>query len=73
MRQKILLVTAAIMCCTMSFAKTPKQQESYNYKRGVEALKDDKLDEGIRFLNQEVEEHPKNGYAYAWLASQLYL
>ena len=69
MKQKILLVAAAIMCCTMSFAKTPKQQESYNYKRGVEALKDDKLDEGIRFLNQEVEEHPKNGYAYAWLAS----
>ena len=69
MKQKILLVAAAIMCCTMSFAKTPKQQESYNYKRGVEALKDDKLDEGIRFLQHELEEHAKNGYAYAWMAS----
>ena len=69
MTKKILLVAAAIMCCTMSFAKTPKQPESYNYKRGVEAIQGDKFDEGIRFLRQELDEHAKNGYAYAWMGS----
>jgi clan AA aspartic protease (TIGR02281 family) len=69
MKQKFLLVAAAIMCCTMSFAKTPKQPESYNYQRGIELIKSDQVDEGIRFLEKELQQNPKNGYADAWLAA----
>ena len=69
MKQKILLVAAAILCCTMSFAKTQKQPDSYNYKRGVDAIQEFKNDEAIRYLNREIDENPKNGYAYVWLAS----
>ncbi len=68
MQQKILLVAAAIMCCTMSFAKTPQRPESYNYQRGIELLNSDQIDEGIKFLEKELDQNPKNGYADAWLA-----
>ena len=67
MNQKILLVAAAIMCCTISFAKEPKEPESYNYQRGIELLRSDQVDEGIKFLEKEL--NSKNGYAEAWLAA----
>ena len=67
MKQKILLVAVAIMCCTISFAKEPKEPESYNYQRGIELLRSDQVDEGIKFLEKEL--NSKNGYAEAWLAA----
>ena len=69
MKQKILMVAAAIMCCTMGFAKTPKQPESYNYQRGIELLRSDQIVEGIKYLEKELQQEPKNGYAEAWLAA----
>ena len=68
MKQKILLVAAAIMCCIHCNAK-PKEPDSYNYRRGVESAKELKTDEAIRYLNREIDDNPKNGYALTWLAS----
>lgn len=42
--------------------------ESYNYSRGVEAVQKEDFNEGLEYLNKELEENTKNGYAYAWLS-----
>ena len=44
------------------------RRESYNYQRGLEAIQDDNLEEALEYLNKEVIENPKNGYAYSWMA-----
>ena len=44
------------------------RRESYNYQRGLEAIQDDTLEEALEYLNKEVIENPKNGYAYSWMA-----
>lgn len=41
---------------------------SYNYLRGVESLQKGNEEEAVEYLNNEIEENPKNGYAYSWLA-----
>ena len=63
-----ILFFAAILCCALGFAKEPQQPDSYNYKRGCELINEQNYDEGIEFLDRELRENPKNGYAMAWLA-----
>lgn len=41
---------------------------SYNYRRGVEAIQNDNAEEALEYLNKEIEENPKNGYAFFWIA-----
>ena len=72
MKRTILTLTA-ILCCIIGFAKEPKRPDSYNYQRGCELINDEKLDEGMEFLNKELQQNPKNGYAYAWMASAMAL
>lgn len=38
-------------------------------QRGVEAIQQEKFKEALDYLNKEIEENPKNGYAHAWIAS----
>ena len=61
----LLLAACTILVC----AKEPQRPTSYNYQRGVEAVQNDDDKEGEKYLLAELEENPKNGYAYAWLAS----
>ena len=68
MKRTILTLTA-ILCCIIGFAKEPKRPDSYNYQRGCELIDDEKIDEGMEFLKKELRQNPKNGYAYAWMAS----
>lgn len=42
--------------------------ETYNYKRGVEAIQNEKSDEALSFFNKDIAENPKNGYSYSWVA-----
>lgn len=69
MKNYFLVVTAAFLACSTCFAKEPKRPESYNYQRGIELIQSEKLDEGIDFLNKELRQNAKNGYADAWLAA----
>lgn len=69
MKQKILLVTAAIMCCTMSFAKGVQRPQTYNYQRGMEALRSNELQQALEYFNKELKDHPKCGYSYALISS----
>lgn len=66
--KKFSVFLAAILCCAFSFAKDPQQPESYNYKRGCELIEEQQFDEGLEFLNRELSQNPKNGYAMAWMA-----
>lgn len=65
---KRILFLCALLCTTMLYAKQPQRPNSYNYQRGVEAVNNDQDEEAEKYLNQELADNPKNGYAYAWLA-----
>lgn len=67
--KRSILTLAAILCCILGFSKEPKRPDSYNYQRGCELIDDGKLDEGMEFLNKELQQNPKNGYVYAWMAA----
>lgn len=41
---------------------------SYNYQRGVEAIQKENTEEALEYLNKEISENPKNGYAFSWIA-----
>ena len=58
----LLLAACALIVCAQ-----PKNP-SYNYQRGVEAINNDNDEEGREYLREELDDNPKNGYAYAWLA-----
>ena len=69
MKRYLSFIAAAILTCSMGFAKEPQRPESYNYQRGIELIQSDKLDEGIGFLEKELRQNSKNGYADAWMAA----
>ena len=67
MKRTLSLLLLAV-CATIVCAKEPQRPTSYNYQRGVEAVNNDQDEEAENYLNQELADNPKNGYAYAWLA-----
>lgn len=69
MKQKILLVAVAIMCCTMSFAKGVQRPQTYNFQRGMEALRSNDLQQALDYFNKELKDNPKCGYSHAMISS----
>lgn len=67
MRRLLLLIVLSltIACHADDNVKRP---ESYNYLRGVEAIQNNNLEEAADYLNKELLENPKNGYALSWIA-----
>ena len=66
---KLKILSTVVLCILMSssvFAQKAEQlQNSYNYKRAMEILQSNgDKNEAIDYLSKELEEHPKNGYAY---------
>lgn len=66
--KRIVSLLLLAVCATFVCAKEPQRPTSYNYQRGVEAVNNDQDEEAEKYLNQELADNPKNGYAYAWLA-----
>ena len=58
----ILVALVALM------AVAQQRPETYNYKRGMEALFDNNYSEAIEYFKKEISDNPKNGYPYAWIA-----
>ncbi len=61
-----------LLCVTTLHVMAQKkstQKDSYNYTRGVEAVKNNDLEEGFNYLQKELDESPNNGYAWGWMAS----
>ncbi len=63
----------ALLCFVFCFitinAQDIKRPDSYNYTRGVEAIQNENYNEALDYLNKEIKENPKNGYAFAWIAA----
>lgn len=66
MRQFILSIL--VLCSSAMLADNIKRPDSYNYSRGVEAINNNNAEEALGYLNKEINEHPDNGYAFAWIA-----
>ena len=75
MKKKILLsvVLALAMSSTAVAQKAEQLKNSYNFMRAVEIVNNQgDPNEALGYLQQEITEHPKNGYAYSVIAD-LYL
>ena len=68
MKKVLLLLIIVMFCCNINADDKVKRPESYNYKRGIEAMQEDKTDEAIDFFNKDLAENPKNGYSLSWIA-----
>ena len=66
MRQFILSIL--VLCSSVMLADNIKRPDSNNYSRGVEAINNNNAEEALDYLNKEINEHPDNGYAFAWIA-----
>ncbi len=71
MRKTCLL--AMLLCLTLTTATAQKENnvkrpDTYNYNRGLEELNNNNEKEALNFFLKELENDPKNGYAYSWIA-----
>lgn len=64
MKQLLLIILAFVGVNLMA----QNRPETYNYKRGVEAMQNEKNDEALDFFYKDIAENPKNGYSYSWVA-----
>ena len=69
--KRLFISAIAMMLSAGLMAQDVKRPDSYNYTRGVEAIQNNNMDEGVEFLQKELAENPKNGYAYGSGASNV--
>lgn len=62
------IIVALILGVMPGWSKADRQEKSYNFSRAVEELQNGNKDEAVKFLNLEIRDNPKNGYAYLSLA-----
>ena len=67
--KKLLLTCLSVVCCIQTMAQNVKRPETYNYLRGHEAIQEQKYEDALDYFNKDVQENPKNGYSFAWIAS----
>ena len=69
MRKLFLMILAVIsLNCQVRAEDKDGRPDTYNYNRAMEAIGNDNFDEAQDYLNKEVGENPKNGYAFSWIA-----
>ena len=68
MKKVVLAMVVALIATASVSAQKVKRPDTYNYNRGVELVQNNELDEGLKYLEAELEANPKNGYAYSWAA-----
>ena len=68
MKKLTSIVLFAVWCGGVLSGQEIKRSESYNYWRGHEALQNDDVAEALDFFEKDVQDNPKNGYSYSWLA-----
>lgn len=70
MKKSIFAVLFCMVFCFSQDVAGQKNQEpdTYNYRRGVEALQNDKDQEALDYFNKEISENPRDGYAYYYIA-----
>ena len=65
--RNIILLLVVALCCTLAQAKDIKRPASYNYTRATELYGQDNYAEATEYLNKELADNPKNGYAHLLL------
>lgn len=68
---RTLLICLALLAASSldSFAqKYNKYADSYNFRKGMEALDERDSKKAEDSFRKEIDEHPENGYAYLYLA-----
>ena len=68
MKKLISIVLFAVCCGGVLSGQEIKRPESYNYLRGHEALQNDDVAGALDFFEKDVQDNPKNGYSYSWIA-----
>ena len=68
MNRIIIITLASLLIGISALAQNVKRPENYNYQRGVEAVQNEKVDEALEYFNKDIQENPKNGYSYSWIA-----
>ena len=69
MKNRILFAIIALLMSISAMAGDIKRPNSYNYQRGCESVTNGNYEDGMRYLKLELQENPKNGYAWAWILS----
>ena len=66
--RKLFVIVVLLIGLSQVLAQKINRPESYNYQRGLEAMQEEKFDEAIEYFNKDIQENPKNGYSYSWIA-----
>ncbi len=69
MKKALLTMVVALMATVSVSAQIPKRYNTENSKRGVELVEEGKVEEGLKFLEAELKEHPKNPYTNFYITS----
>lgn len=69
MKKTLLTMVVALMATVSVSAQIPKRYNTENHKRGVELVEEGKLEEGLKFLEAELKEHPKNPYTNYYITT----
>ncbi len=64
----LLVVLLSVFTLCANAQDKMNRPNFYNYQRGVEAIQKENTEEALEYLNKEVSDNPKNGYAYSWIA-----
>lgn len=62
MKKILLIMVVALMAMMCVSAQIPKRYNTENSRRGVELVEEGKVEEGLKFLEAELKEHPKNPF-----------
>lgn len=57
------------LLCATTWAQAGSSMDRYNIKRALEAAQQQDWETSLRFLGQEINENPDNGYAHAYIAA----
>lgn len=62
------MLLVAISSIATAQDKKTNRPTYYNYLRGVESVQKENTEEALEFFNKDIEENPKNGYSFSWIA-----
>ena len=68
MKTLIITLFCGLMTVNTLFAKEFERPTSVDYQKGVEALNEGDIEQAYTCLTNELNAHPKNGYAHCYMA-----
>ena len=66
MKRFLFAAVVVLMGCSNG-KKDMDYPESYNFQRGREALENNEFDDAMTYMQKELQDDPKNGYAWTWV------